>query len=41
MLTGIYILLGIIAVVFGYVGYEVHKVLKTDFGLSDITELDE
>ena len=40
-MTGIYVLLGIIAIVVCYTGYEVYKLLKADFSVSDISEIDE
>ena len=40
-MEGIYILLGIIAVVVSYVGYEVYKLLKIDFNIVDISDIDD
>ena len=40
MFVGIYILLGIIFTVLGYVGYEVYKLIKMDLSIGDIDDLD-
>jgi hypothetical protein len=40
MFVGISILIGIIIAVFGYIGYEVYKVIKMDLSVGDISDLD-
>ena len=36
--SGIYVLLGIIAVVVGYCGYQVYQLIKVDLDISDIAD---
>ena len=38
MYSGIYFLLGIIAVVVAYCGYQVYQLIKTDLNISDIAD---